>query len=135
MKHVLLFFSLIWYVAGLCLTVFVSAKLAIAPDYVISLVPIPFILVILFGVLAFSISAARLFSPTLRLYQHVLFWKKENRELNKDEYRTKLAEGQVIYNIFITTCFASCWLLVPLPFYAMSWVFINKYVCDMRPDC
>ena len=134
MKYVLLFFSLLWYFAGVCLTVWVCAELMLNPGYVVSLYHIPFIVVIILGVLTFSISTAKLVRPTLRLYQHEIFWQKEDGMLNEAGYRKNLAKGQAVYNAFVTACFASCWLFVPLLFYGMSWVFINKYVCELRPN-
>lgn len=134
MKYVLLFFSSLWFLAGVCLTVWTCAELVLNPGGIVLLCPVPFILVIILGMLTFSIFTAKLVRPTLRLYQHEIFWQREERELNEAGYRKNLAAGQAVYNIFVTACFASCWLFVPLLFYGMSWVFINKYVCELRPN-
>lgn len=130
----LMILAILGYIAGITVTILAIVLECLDPNFLPSVSPIPFTLVIIFGFLVNCIASARLVTPLFQFYTQKLYWLKEWNKISDSTFFPKLAQAKLLKQIFEATTFLSCWLLVPLLFYGICYVALNIYICNVMPD-
>ena len=130
----LMILAILGYIAGIAVTILAIVLECLNPNFLESVFPIPFILVIILGFLINCIASARLVSPLFQFYIKKLYWQKEWYKISDSVFSKKTAQAKMIKQIFELTTFLSCWLWVPLLFYGICYIALNIYICSVMPD-
>ena len=133
-NRIILGLGFFWYIAGIACTVYLTAKLVDDFAFYQNLCPIPFVVVVIVGFLSCSSATGKLVIPLHFIYLKSLYWQKEYGGLPFTTYQQKIADANNIKDIFVATMLLSCWLFLPLLFYGMAYVCLNRYVCSQRPN-
>lgn len=133
-NRIILGLGFFWYIAGIACTAYLTAKLVDDFAFYQNLCPIPFVVVVIAGFLSCSIATGKLVIPLHFIYLKSLYWQKEYGGLPVTTYKQKIADANNIKDIFVATMLLSCWLFLPMLFYGMAYVCLNRYVCSQRPN-
>ena len=130
----LMILAILGYIAGIAVTIVAIVLECLDSNFLQSVSPIPFTLVIVAGLLVNCVASARLVTPLFQFYLQKLYWLKEWNKISDSAFFPKIAQAKLIKRVFEATTFLSCWLLIPLLFYGISYVALNTYICNVMPD-
>lgn len=126
--------SAVLFCLGLALSIYEFASLFADNQSVIGSYPDPLPFSIFCGFIIFLLVFIQVISPSYSLYAQKLRWQRKYNYLSKHSYQKKINGLIIVRNIVSLVVLLTSWLVLPILFYLMAFVFTNIFVSKQKPN-
>lgn len=126
--------SAVLFCLGLALSIYGFAYLFTDNQSFIGSYPAPLPFFIFCGCIIFLVVFIQIISPSYSLYAQKLRWQRKYNYLSKHSYQKKINGLIIVRNIVSLVVLLTSWLVLPILFYLMAFVFTNIFISIQKPN-